>query len=171
LIIKYVFPHYGFPRRVISNQDTQFMSLFMKYFYQKTSTKQNVSMVYHPQTDRQSEQSNQWVEQFLQHWSNLQLDNWADTLPLAQFTHNLWPNATTKETPFSLIMGWTPRVTWTNMPSAVPSADQWMGGLIIRRQHMQDCIKHTQQLMAQRGKTKFVPYQEGTNIWLEGVNL
>ncbi len=33
LIIKHIFPHYGFPRRVISDRDTHFMSLFMKYFY------------------------------------------------------------------------------------------------------------------------------------------
>ncbi len=39
LIIKHVFPHYGFPRRIISDRDTRFMSLFMKHFYQKTGTK------------------------------------------------------------------------------------------------------------------------------------
>ena len=171
LIIKHVFPHYGFPRRVISDRDTHFMSLFLKHFYQKMGTRQNVSMVYHPQTDGQSERSNQWLEQYLCHICNLQQDNWADTLPLAQFVHNTWPNATTKETPFLLIMGWMPRVTQTNTPSTAPSADQRMEELLIKRQHMQDCIKHTQQLMAQRGKTKFVPYQEGTNVWLEWVNL
>ncbi len=65
LIIKHVFPHYGFPRRIISDQDTRFMSLFMKHFYQKTGTKQNVSMAYHLQTDGQSERMNQWLEQYL----------------------------------------------------------------------------------------------------------
>jgi len=33
LMIKHVFPHYGFPRRIISDRDTRFMSLFMKHFY------------------------------------------------------------------------------------------------------------------------------------------
>src|SRR6266702_6462341 len=68
-------------------------------------------------------------------------------------------------------MGWTPRVTWTNTPSAAPSADQRMEELMIRRQHAQDCINHAQQLMAQRGKSMFTPYQQGTMMWLEGVNL
>ncbi len=92
-------------------------------------------------------------------------------LPLAQFAHNAWPNGTTKETPFSLIMGWMPRVTWTNTPSAAPSADKRMEELMIRRQHVQDCIKYVQQLMAQRGNSKFMPYQTGAMVWLEGVNL
>ncbi len=88
LIIKYIFPHYGFPRRIISDRDTRFMSQFLKHFYQKTGTKQNVSMAYHPQTDGQLEQSNQWLEQYLRHVCNLQQDNWAEALPLAQFAHN-----------------------------------------------------------------------------------
>jgi len=101
----------------------------------------------------------------------MQQNNWAEALPLAQFAHNAWPNTTTKETPFSLIMGWTPRVTWTNTPSGAPSADQQMKDLMIRRQHVQDSIKHVQQLMATRGNSKFTPYQQGAMVWLEGVNL
>ncbi len=62
----------------------------------------------------------------------MQQDNWASALPIAQFTHNSWPNATTKETPFSLIMGWMLRTTWTNPPSAAPSADQRMEDLMIK---------------------------------------
>jgi len=54
---------------------------------------------------------------------------------------------------------------------AAPSADQRMEELIIKRQHMQDCIKHVQELMAQRGSSKFMPYTWGTMVWLEGVNL
>jgi len=101
----------------------------------------------------------------------LQQDNWAEALPLAQFTHNAWPNATTKETPFSLIMGWMPRVTWTNTLSAAPSADKRMEELQIRRQHAQDSIAQAQQLMAKRGNSMFTPYQLGAMVWLEGVNL
>jgi len=136
LIIKHVYPHYGFPRRINTDQDTCFMSLFIKHFYQKTGTKQNVSTAYHPQTDGQSERSNQWLEQYLQHICNLQQDNWASALPMAQFAHNLWPNATMKETPFSLIMGWTPKTTWTNSPSAAPSVNRRMEELMIRQHVM-----------------------------------
>ncbi len=31
---------------------------------------QNISMAYHPQMDRQSERTNQWLEQYLQFWVN-----------------------------------------------------------------------------------------------------
>ncbi len=64
-----------------------------------------------------------------------------------------------------------PRVTWTNTPSIVPSADQRMEDLMIRRQHAQDSIKHAQKLMVNRENSKFTPYQHGAMVWLEGVNL
>ncbi|SRR6266702_2140185 len=54
LLIKHVFPHYSFPQQVILDHDTQFMSLFIKHFYHKTGTKQNVSTAYHLQIDGQS---------------------------------------------------------------------------------------------------------------------
>jgi len=39
------------------------------------------------------------------------------------------------------------------------------------REKAQECIKHMQHLMAERGKTKFTPYNTGAWVWLEGVNL
>ena len=39
------------------------------------------------------------------------------------------------------------------------------------RYKAQECIKHMQCLMTERGKTKFTPYQKGALVWLEGVNL
>ncbi len=46
-----------------------------------------------------------------------------------------------------------------------------MEELQISRQHAQDSIMHTQQMMAKRGNSKFTPYQLGAMVWLEGVNL
>jgi len=46
-----------------------------------------------------------------------------------------------------------------------------MEQLQISRQHAQDSITHAQHMMAQRGNSKFTPYQLGAMVWLEGVNL
>ena len=50
--------------------------------------KQNLSTAYHSQTDRQSEHTNQWLEQYLQIYGNHQQDDWASWLPMVQFVHN-----------------------------------------------------------------------------------
>jgi len=67
LYLQHAYPHYGLPKRLITDRGPQFISIFMKNLCQVLGIKQNISSAYHPQTDRQLERSNQWVEQFLRH--------------------------------------------------------------------------------------------------------
>ena len=55
---------------------------------------------YHPEGDSQTEQTNQMLEQYLRVYSNYPQDNWSDLLPLAEFTYNNAPSATTGISPF-----------------------------------------------------------------------
>ena len=103
-----VFPHFGIPQKVISNRDTRFMARFTKELCWILQIQQNISTTYHPQTDGQSEQTNQWVEQFLWIYTNGTQTDWSNWLPIAQYTHNTWPSNTMKKTPFELIMGFIP---------------------------------------------------------------
>ena len=104
----HVFPHYGIPRKVISNWDPHFTSTFTRMLCKKLGIKQNLSSAFHPQTDGQSERTNQWVEQYLRIYRNHNANNWDQWLPIAQFVHNSWMNETTRETPFTLLIGITP---------------------------------------------------------------
>jgi len=61
----YIFPHYGLPKKVISDRDPQFASNFSKELCNLLRIKQNISSAYHPQTDGQSERTNQSLEQYL----------------------------------------------------------------------------------------------------------
>jgi hypothetical protein len=65
LYVQHVFPHFGIPWKVISNRDPRFMGKFMRELCKQLHIKQNISSAYHPQTDGQSEQTNQWLEQYL----------------------------------------------------------------------------------------------------------
>ncbi len=171
LYLQHVYPYYGIPKRLITDRGTQFISIFTRTLCKTLGVKQNISSAYHPQTDGQSERNNQWVEQYLRHWSNVQQDNWADLLLIAQFAHNSWPNATTKHSPFKLLMGSEPRTTWEEKTTKSPSVDQRLQQMKEAREKAQECIKHAQRLMAERGQTKFTPYKIGALVWLEGVNL
>jgi hypothetical protein len=74
---QHVFPHYGVPQKVISDQDTRFTSRFIKELERILDITPNMSMAYHPQTDGQSERTNQWLEQYLRIYGNFQQDDWA----------------------------------------------------------------------------------------------
>jgi transposase InsO family protein len=70
LYAKHVFPHYGIPRKVISDQDPWFTRWFTTTLCEKLGIKQNLSIAYHPQMDGQSERTNQWLEQYLRIFGN-----------------------------------------------------------------------------------------------------
>jgi hypothetical protein len=81
----------------------------------------NHHTAYHPQTDGRSEHANQKLEQYIRIFTDYYQKNWRWLLPLAQYTLNSWPNATTKKAPFELIMGHIPHVHQTTCTTSSPT--------------------------------------------------
>ena len=88
LFLHYVFAKHGTPSDIISDQGKHFTSWFWTSLCEILNIKRNLSTAYHPQTDGQTEQVNQTLEQYLHIYINYQQDNWANLLPLAEFTYN-----------------------------------------------------------------------------------
>ena len=87
--------------------------------------------------------------------------------------HNSWPNATTKKSPFDLIMGYTPTLEWSSEPSPVPSVTARLSELEKIRDEALRNIERVQKAMktGNSGNKKFRPYKEGDQVWIEGTNL
>ena len=98
LYIKHVFIHFGLPSKIISDRDPRFASKFTRELCKIVGIEQNISTAYHPQTDGQSERTNQWLETFLRFVTDYRQQDWALHLPMAQFAHNNWPSDTTSVT-------------------------------------------------------------------------
>jgi hypothetical protein len=173
LYMRYVFPRFGAPKKIISDRDTRLTSKFARALCAALGVHQNISTAYHPRTDGQSERSNQWVEQFLRFFCDERQDDWHTWLSFAEFAHNSWPSATTKKSPFDLIMGYTPRIEWVEGPSHLPTVTMRLSELNnIRDSALQQIVK-AQKVMKMRnpGNKRFQPYKEGDQVWLEGTNL
>jgi hypothetical protein len=132
-----------------------------------------MSTVYHPQTDGQSERTNQSLEIFIRCYCNEEQDNWHIWLPMAEFAHNQWLNVTTRETLFKLIMGYTPQVEWIEKPGPVPQVEEQLKELERVRKTAWDAMIKVQAMLKMKrpGNKKFQPYKEGNQVWLEGTNL
>ena len=126
LILKHIFTRYGAPKKLISDRDTRFTSKVAREYCNKFKIQQNMSTAYHPRTDGQAERTNQEAEIYLCMYCDKQQNDWHLWLPLAEFTHNQHPSTTTGQTPFSMIMGYTPKVEWPSAPSQVPSYSEIM---------------------------------------------
>ena len=129
LYATYVLPHYGIPLCIISDRDPRFTSTFTRELCRMLSIDQNISTAYHPQTDGQSERTNQCLEQFLRIFIDYHQDDWASLLPLAQYALNAWPNATTGRAPFETLVGYIPRVHQVLRPTKSPTLDQHLANL------------------------------------------
>src|SRR5579863_7195818 len=88
LYLHHVFPNYGIPQKIISDQDPCFVSKFGTELCCLLDIKQNISSAYHPQTDSASEYTNQSLGQYLRLFCGTQQNNWHAWLPLAQYTKN-----------------------------------------------------------------------------------
>jgi hypothetical protein len=152
LYVQHVFPHFGVPRRVISDQDPWFTGKFMRELCKQLRIEQNISSAYHPQTDGQSKRTNQWLEQYLQVYRNFQQNDWASLLPLTQFMHNAWPSEVTKMMPFDLLMGFTPKIWQTKMTSTLPDLARHKEWLLVTRDCTQEAIKKAQKIVMKCNK-------------------
>jgi hypothetical protein len=173
LYLRHVYPRFEIPKKVITDRDTRFTSKFAKGLNKALNIQANMSTAYHPQTDGQSERTNQSLEIFIRCYCDEEQDNWHIWLPMAEFAHNQWPNATTKETPFKLIMGYTPRVEWIEKPGLVPQVEERLKELEQVRKTAWDAMIKAQTMLRMKkpGNKKFQPYKEGDQVWLEGTNL
>jgi hypothetical protein len=97
ILFRYVFSVHGAPRKITSDRDKLFTSKLWQSLADQIGIEHRLSTAYHPQTNGQTERTNQTLEQYLRHYVNYQQDDWAGLLPVAQFAYNNAMHATTKE--------------------------------------------------------------------------
>jgi hypothetical protein len=86
------------------------------------------------------------VEQYVHIYGNSQQDDWVDLLPLAQFVHNSWPNASMKQTPFELLYGANPIIHLFGKSTNIPALNRRQEWLKEVRERTQESIENAQWL-------------------------
>ena len=170
LFLRQIFPQFGLPSKIISDRDPRFISKFMKELCRLMGMTQNVSTAYHRRMDGQSEQYNQWLEQYLRFWVDHQQKNWHHYLPLAKFAHNSWKNETTGRSPFKVLMGYSPRVEIFDVTLSIPMVALKLRDWKKAREEAQRLMIKAQKKWT-KGKEPTQRYKTGDQVWLEGRNL
>ena len=165
----HAFPYTGIPKKIISDRDARFTSQFFRELCDQLGIKQNISSAYHPQTDGQSERTNQTLETILRIYCNHQQDNWADWLKIAQYVINCRPSSTTKKPPYELWMGFIPRTHQPTRTGNVPALEERKSRLLQARNHTQEAICKAQSLWQK--SPHFLRYHVDQQVWLEGTHL
>ena len=100
LFIDHVFKLHGLPEVIISDHDPKFLSKFWDEFFAHLGTDLRFSTAFHPQTDGQSEVTNQVMENFLRPFVEWIPHTWVQQLPLAEFAANNAISVNTRFSPF-----------------------------------------------------------------------
>ena len=83
-----IFANHGLPQSIISDKGSVFAAKFTKALYKALNVKRNLSAAFHPQTDGQTERTNQTLEQYLRMYCDHLQDDGVDLLPMASFAYN-----------------------------------------------------------------------------------
>ena len=111
LFVLHVFYKHGISFHVTSNRGLEFVSNFFQSLGTVLDMQLHFTSGYHPEGDRQTECTNQTLEQYLHVYCNYQQDNWSELLPLAKFAYNNAPSATTGVSPFFANKEYHPNIT------------------------------------------------------------
>ena len=101
---------HGLPESMISDRGPQFAAGLTKELNKMLGIETKLSTAYHPQTDGQTERTNQELEQYLKIYINHRQNNWSEWLATAEFAFNNKVHTATKMSPFKANYGREPRM-------------------------------------------------------------
>jgi hypothetical protein len=138
--MKEIFRLHGIPKKVISDRDVKFTSSFWKALFAGLETQLNFSTSYHPQTDGQTEHTNQIIEDMLRMYVMDKPTKWEDYLHLVEFTYNNGYQSSAKMSPFEILYGrkCTTPISWDNPVDRImvgPDMLQEMELIVKKAQH------------------------------------
>ena len=158
---------WGVPVVTISDRDSRFMSEFWKAVFQKLGTSLAVSTAYHPQTDGQSERTNQTVEIALRFHLTTGTDDWVTVLPFLQGSLN---NSATSTgfAPNELSYGFRVRDTLGMLTTSDLPAEDLDKLRLIKREEANDAIAFANAMTKHRydSNHKAMNLQEGSLVYL-----
>ena len=170
---------HGLPKSIVTDRGSQFTSELWREVCRMLGVKQSLSSAFHPQSDGQSERTNQDVEQHLRRLVNHAQDDWPEWCWILEFARNSAPRAAIGgRSSFEATRGFNPpstRSIATASPPTMASSrilDALDGPMAEILADIRDNLELTRDLMAERNGGAPAPrFQKGDLMWLSTRNL
>uniref|UniRef100_A0A803KCJ5 Integrase catalytic domain-containing protein n=1 Tax=Xenopus tropicalis TaxID=8364 RepID=A0A803KCJ5_XENTR len=175
IYVKEIFRLHGFPSSIVSDRGVQFVSRFWRAFCKLLKVKLNFSSAYHPQSNGQTERTNQSLEQFLRCFISSNQDNWSELLPWAEFAHNNLRHESLGFSPFFCVYGFQPRALPSELiKSDVPAAEVMVRDFnnvwLLAHQALQKSSS-LQKTAADKQRRPGPSFHVGDSVWLSTRNI
>jgi hypothetical protein len=96
---------HGVPKKIVSDRGSQFTSKVLEKLHESMDTKLNFSSSHHPQTDGQTERTNQILEDMLRACALKYGKSWDKSLPYVEFSYNNSYQGSIKMAPYEALYG------------------------------------------------------------------
>ena len=134
-----------------------------------------LSTAYHPQTDGQSERTNQEVEQALRTVISFHQDDWVDRLPVIEFTLNNWYHSGLKTTLFYVNYGYYPQIgSLPRVHSPIKSVEDFIDHLHQLQKNTEESLLKAAEDMKKfydRHRNKTPEFNVGDKVLLDNANI
>jgi transposase InsO family protein len=96
---------HGVLKKIVSDRGSQFTSKFWEKLHESMDTKLNFSSAYDPQTNSETERTNQILEDMLRACALKYGKSWDRSLPYAEFSYNNSYQASIEMAPYEALYG------------------------------------------------------------------
>ena len=166
---------HGLPKSIISDRGAQFAANLMKELNQILEIETRLSTAFHPQTDGQTEPTNQELEQYLRMFIDYWQEQWLEWLGTAEFAYNNKVNTSTKVSPFRANNGRDPRMGFEmRKQGKLEGAKEFAGRMKRIQEEAQVALKKAQEEMkrqADRKRGEAEEYRVGDLVLLSTKDL
>jgi len=166
---------HGLPESIVSDRGPQFAVELTKELNRMLGIRMKLSTMFHPQTDRQTEQMNQELEQYLQFFIEHKQKDWLESLVAAEFMVNNKVHTATKVSPFMANYGKELRMGGDiRRKGKVESATEFVERMKKVHEEVKAALKKIQEKMkkyADRNKKETEKWKKGDKILLSTKDL
>ena len=164
--------YHGIPREIVSDRGSQFISEFWQVLMKELGSAISMSTSHHPQTDGQTERTNQTLEIMLRGFVDYDQQNWESLLPMLEYAYNSHVHPSTTFSPFEFDLGYNPLMPLDllqqrtdGLPKDVQEFKFRMANML---QQAQDAMKEAQSYQARQVNKhrRLVQYSVGDKVLL-----
>jgi hypothetical protein len=174
VVFNYIFKLHGIPDTIVSDRGPQFISNFWKELWSFVGSKACLSTAAHPESDGQTERTNQSLEQYLRCYVSYLQNDWSNYLPFAEFALNNSISSSTGKTPFFANYGFNPRMdSFDSGHIKTQRLEQWIDELKVIHLGVEFALKEASnkiKFYADK-KRSHMHFEVGEYVWLSTENL
>ena len=166
---------HGLPESVVSDREPQFVAELTRELNRMLGIKTKLSTAFHPQTDGQTEQMNQELEQYLRLFVEHRQKDWLEWLASAEFAINNKTHTATKMLPFMANYGKEMRMRGDIRKKGwVESVTEFVQRMKKVQKEAAAALKKTQEDMKRytdRGRKETEEWKRGDRVLLSTKDL